>query len=52
MPYIFMKIKGDKWIHEEYIKDPDAEDDEEDEKKADDWEKIVGEHLWLKEPMS
>jgi len=28
MPYIFMKMKGDGWIHEQWIKeDEDDEDD-------------------------
>jgi len=35
MPFIFMKMKGDKWVHEQWISDPD-EDDEEEVKKADD----------------
>jgi hypothetical protein len=31
-----MKMKGDKWVHEQFIADPDEDDEEGDEKKADD----------------
>ena len=31
MPFIFMKVKGTAWVHEQYIKDPDEDDDEEEE---------------------
>ena len=30
-PFFFMRMKGDKWIHEQYIKEED--DDEEEEVK-------------------
>tara|TARA_B110000285_G_C15020973_1_gene561544 strand:- start:383 stop:727 length:345 start_codon:yes stop_codon:yes gene_type:complete len=34
MPFLFMKMKGDAWVHNMWILDPDEEDDE-DDKKAD-----------------
>jgi hypothetical protein len=30
--FFFMKMKGDVWIHEQYIKDEDDDDEEEEEK--------------------
>jgi hypothetical protein len=29
LPFIFMKIKGDAWLHEQFIADPDAEEEDE-----------------------
>ena len=33
-PYFYMKMKGTRWVHEQYIMDPDADDDDEGDDKV------------------